>query len=629
MAILLLITIIIATIAYMVFDRRRKKQQRELLNEILDYLNLKDIDNLLSNYDDSIIVKSKQTLANYDDLKYLKERDCFESVKKTTEIRESIREVITSFLRQNDFVNRPQYKYVANLLRNYCLRADGYRVRIRYITSAGNNRGEKLIIYPPSRVNEIENHPEYLMTKTEYNKLLKQQAKEELEKKKHDFYDKVNSIIDIANNSKESLIVKSRVKQLDELVQRLFDRTINSIQKVKQIDSDEWVMLEKFITDTDEQVRKIIREDNRISQYYQSAEFAKIKETCNSLNLSRKEFNEYIDEKAQSISKLFGTRIVRNETQNDDTYNYIRAYKKSITPFAAEVSSAVFGSAENNPIGYIIKYFYPNKSNYSEQIQKLKLLIEELETLREAKSIIDNYKKDYDKYIQNVPDYVLANDEDGFYSRLGLAIIDEGVLNVEYKFIYTSDGGMAQRSFTVPMSEENIIELINQLENKLSLKAQTKEQRALMTAKLRTYIKERDNYTCRQCGNSTYKEPNLLLEVDHIIPIIKGGLTREDNLQTLCWKCNRSKGSKILNSQYIEGSHENSVNKENELIREENELYRYYCVDCKKQFKVKGMGKKPKCPKCSHILYDMGVSDSKYESMNKEERASIINSIQE
>ncbi len=295
-------------------------------------------------------------------------------------------------------------------------------------------------------------------------------------------------------------------------------------------------------------MQKIVQDDKRISQYYESEDFAQIKETCNSLNTSRKEFNEYIEEKAQSISKLFGTRIVRNETKNEDIYNYIRAYKKSITPFTAEVSSTVFGSAENNPIDYIIKYFYPNKSKYEEQIQKLRILIEELETLKEAKIIIDNYKKDYNQYIKNVPEYVLDNDENGFYSRLGLAIIDEAILNIEYKFTYTSDGGMAQRSFTVPMDEENIIELINRLESKLSLQAQTKEQRALMTTKLRAFIKERDNYTCCQCGNSTKTEPNLLLEVDHIVPISKGGLTKEDNLQTLCWKCNRSKGSRLLSA---------------------------------------------------------------------------------
>ena len=71
-------------------------------------------------------------------------------------------------------------------------------------------------------------------------------------------------------------------------------------------------------------------------------------------------------------------------------------------------------------------------------------------------------------------------------------------------------------------------------------------QRALMTSKLRESIKQRDNYTCKQCGLSTYDEPNLLLEIDHIVPISKGGLSTEENLQTLCWKCNRTKGAKLV-----------------------------------------------------------------------------------
>lgn len=66
-----------------------------------------------------------------------------------------------------------------------------------------------------------------------------------------------------------------------------------------------------------------------------------------------------------------------------------------------------------------------------------------------------------------------------------------------------------------------------------------------MTTALRKKIMERDNYTCQCCGVSAHSEKHLLLEIDHIIPISKGGLTTEDNLQTLCWKCNRSKGAKI------------------------------------------------------------------------------------
>lgn len=54
----------------------------------------------------------------------------------------------------------------------------------------------------------------------------------------------------------------------------------------------------------------------------------KIKETCDVLMSTQREFNEYIAEKVHSISELFGTRVVRNETVHEDEYNYIRPYKK-------------------------------------------------------------------------------------------------------------------------------------------------------------------------------------------------------------------------------------------------------------------------------------------------------------
>ncbi len=67
-----------------------------------------------------------------------------------------------------------------------------------------------------------------------------------------------------------------------------------------------------------------------------------------------------------------------------------------------------------------------------------------------------------------------------------------------------------------------------------------------MTSWLRDKIKKRDCFTCKICGISTNDEKNLLLEIDHIIPLSKGGITSEENLQTLCWRCNRSKGSKVV-----------------------------------------------------------------------------------
>lgn len=93
---------------------------------------------------------------------------------------------------------------------------------------------------------------------------------------------------------------------------------------------------------------------------------------------------------------------------------------------------------------------------------------------------------------------------------------------------------------------DNLEKFINYLSEHIKWRKSVEGQRALMTPRLRAFIKERDDYTCLMCKNTTEIEPNLLLEIDHIIPLSKGGITEEDNLQTLCWKCNRSKGAKII-----------------------------------------------------------------------------------
>ena len=203
-------------------------------------------------------------------------------------------------------------------------------------------------------------------------------------------------------------------------------------------------MIGDFISHIKSEIEQIIDANLRIIQYYESQDFLKIKETCEALMNSQREFNEYIKEKVNSISKLFGTSVVRTETVNDDKYNYIRPYKKTITPFTAEVSKTVFESAENNPLEYVVKKFYPNRVAYPEQIRKLYHLVEELETLRDAKQIIENYKMEYQQYLGGVPDYIMRDDEAGFYSRLGFADIDEDTLTVEYQ---AADDGSANSTY--------------------------------------------------------------------------------------------------------------------------------------------------------------------------------------
>lgn len=541
-----MIVFIAIVVAIVAFKIMRKKQYENLEAEALLSLGFSSW-NIIPYIDEYVTVKSRQALEKYDDIKFFKEnKEKLPSAEATIQRKGEISSRLTQFLQSNELQSRPQYKKLKKQVEEVLNNAASYRIRISYISSAGNNLGSKDIHVGQYRIDSFKKDPSLLMGKTEYNKFLKEQQKEALAQKQHDFYNRVNAIIDYANNNRDSLIIKGSQEQLDSLIGQLFDRTVNSIKKIKSLDSEEWGLIEDFITRLKADIERIVASNQRILDYYASPDFQKIKETCEVLMSSQRDFNEYINEKVQSISELFGTRVVRNETVNEDEYNYIRPYKKAITPFTAEVSATVFASAENNPLDYIVKNFYPNKSAYPDQIQKLYHLVEELQTLREAKQIIENYKADYQQYLGDVPAYVMENDEAGFYSRLGFANIDESVLTVEYKFAYTSGGGMAQRSFTVPMTEETIAELIKTLESKLTASAFAKEQRTMMTKKLREAIKTRDDFTCCNCGNSTHKEPNLLLEIDHIIPVSKGGRTEEANLQTLCWKCNRTKSNKIL-----------------------------------------------------------------------------------
>ena len=69
-----------------------------------------------------------------------------------------------------------------------------------------------------------------------------------------------------------------------------------------------------------------------------------------------------------------------------------------------------------------------------------------------------------------------------------------------------------------------------------------KNQRKLMTPTLRKQIMERDNYTCQKCGK--YMPDEVGLQIDHVIPIAKGGKSIPSNLQVLCSKCNGSKKDK-------------------------------------------------------------------------------------
>lgn len=67
---------------------------------------------------------------------------------------------------------------------------------------------------------------------------------------------------------------------------------------------------------------------------------------------------------------------------------------------------------------------------------------------------------------------------------------------------------------------------------------------------MRFEIFKRDGFTCQYCGG---KAPDVILEIDHVKPISKGGKTNMLNLVTSCYECNRGKSNiKLSDNSVIE-----------------------------------------------------------------------------
>lgn len=108
-------------------------------------------------------------------------------------------------------------------------------------------------------------------------------------------------------------------------------------------------------------------------------------------------------------------------------------------------------------------------------------------------------------------------------------MLDSGVQFAE-NMDTAREGGTVART-TVPSSTELAVNVPD---------AQSIRQISVRT---RFEIFKRDDFTCRYCGRKT---PEVVLEVDHIVPVCDGGSNDPINLATSCWECNRGKAGNPL-----------------------------------------------------------------------------------
>jgi len=79
--------------------------------------------------------------------------------------------------------------------------------------------------------------------------------------------------------------------------------------------------------------------------------------------------------------------------------------------------------------------------------------------------------------------------------------------------------------------------------------AETNAAPRSISLSLRYRVLARDRFRCVICGASPAKDITVELHVDHIFPWSKGGQNTEDNLRTLCFKCNLGKGASVEDAQ--------------------------------------------------------------------------------
>ena len=283
--------------------------------------------------------------------------------------------------------------------------------------------------------------------------------------------------------------------------------------------------------------------------YFRSEKFNEIRlkiidhiNNCNELNAHIEDLKDtYINTDFNKID--YGSAKVVDSSR----YNYKRPeWRKKVNGNRVyRCSKSVASNAERQPFKYLCKYF--GIKSDEETLENFENILNNFSAAENGKQMLLAEKKEIIKSIEtNIPFLIKKLSMKKLEKKLGFEDIDlSDSYFPKFVFQYISPAGNSSYSTEIKLDINNMERFIRYLAEKVKFKKSVEGQRKLMTQRLRQEIKERDHYTCQSCGVSITDEPHLLLEIDHIVPVSKGGLTEESNLQTLCWKCNRKKSNKI------------------------------------------------------------------------------------
>lgn len=269
--------------------------------------------------------------------------------------------------------------------------------------------------------------------------------------------------------------------------------------------------------------------DNTINEYNEIAAY--VKEIPNS--------NQFIPSDNKSAHSDLAT------FENTSTHNYSRSKneKHLSATNVYDASLQIVRKASEEPVKYLCKYF--NIKPTEENLNQLEEIGNNISRMENTVANLELRQQDIESDF-NPPKFIMKHYRKELMDKIGMNIPEINIEYATYVFEYVSAGGNSSQKSVITFNGQTVEAVSEYIADKIKYNKSAKAQRSLMTNTLRNSIKERDNHTCQMCSVSVEDQSLLLLEVDHIIPVSKGGLSTPDNLQTLCWKCNRTKSNKII-----------------------------------------------------------------------------------
>lgn len=281
-------------------------------------------------------------------------------------------------------------------------------------------------------------------------------------------------------------------------------------------------------------------------KYFRSEEFIEHKKAISGAVSEYNELADYVNSFEQmSLTSESSDRFKYSHlatTENLSLHNIKRDRNtKNYANNVHQTSLQVVIKAAEQPLKYLCKYFDVKATE-----ENLQHIQEMANTVSRFSNAEENLRKRLAKIEAdfNPPKFIKKHYHQELLKHLEIEVPTIDFEVPVYQFEYVSSGGNSSQRTTIKLDELTLENLSEYLSERIKYGKSAQAQRALMTKKLREFIKKRDCYTCQQCRASVAEQSLLLLEVDHILPVSKGGLSTKDNLQTLCWKCNRSKSNK-------------------------------------------------------------------------------------